>query len=393
MTISIDRVNPGDLIKAKFFNDVADALEAIDARLTALEGGPVSGGGTKLEITDVVPEEPTVGEVMEIHGHNFAVPTILDTVTLDGKPLTAILPGSSDELLRVALTGAFSGLPRPLTLMVQTPTESATKTVRVLPAEILPVGKPSVTDTTTGIGTILVGSTYTFVFRIDAINVTIAEAYRLEALFSDVAGATAQQWLSGTTFVGAAGGMLTVTPGEPVSVGVNITIPAGATKATLSLRAVSTHNDPGSTATSLPVAIVVGQTQPDNSPLIHIDLGQLNNNFRLVQVGGQSVLQIRYPVSGSRNVSVPISALFDDAGTYDFTAKLDNAGTLWTLGAVNPTNAQQPAGGRLPITIALSLNVTAASAERRTLSFTAKRRETTAPGQITSHMDIPIEGF
>ena len=45
MTISIERVGPGGLIRAVEWNEMADAIEAFDIRLTAIENGVSSGTG------------------------------------------------------------------------------------------------------------------------------------------------------------------------------------------------------------------------------------------------------------------------------------------------------------------------------------------------------------
>src|SRR3954465_11771671 len=109
MTIAIERVGPADLIRAADWNEMADAIEALDVRLAAIESGVTSGtGGNQPVITDIDPDQPPAGGVMQIIGLNFAVPATLNTVLLDGEELTGFLPGSSGELIRISIPGGLA---------------------------------------------------------------------------------------------------------------------------------------------------------------------------------------------------------------------------------------------------------------------------------------------
>ena len=392
MSILIERVRAADLIRAEDWNDVAEAIEALDARLAKLESADPGGDPSVPVITDVDPDEPVARGIAEIRGRNFEVPAVINTITFGGVQATGFQPGSTNSLLRVAVPGNLTGLPRELTLRIDTPRGSATKQIRVVPESAQPEGRPSITPTSTGIGTIDIGTLYTFSFRIDAINVTIPETYRIEAQYSDAVGASVRQWEDATNVIGLPDDRVNVIPGVPVTVAISVTVPDGAKSVGLSLRATSIHNEAGSSATSLPVPLIIGQEVPDNSPLIHVDLGQLTNSFRL-DAGPPPVLRVRYPTSGSRNVNVPITVRFDVGGTFDYTATLANPGSFWTLGTALPTSSSPTAGTSLPVSVPLALKVTGPSGERRTLVFEAKRKETSSPGQISSRLVIPIEGF
>jgi hypothetical protein len=394
MAISIERVDPGELIRAADYNDVAEALETLDARITALEAGSGGPPGSAPLITSIVPEEPTERTVMEIHGHNFAVPASLNTIALDSTPITEVLPGSSDELLRAVVPTGLAGLPRNFTLSVQTGQGQALRSVRILPETVKPAGQPIVGNVTTGIGTILAGTTYTFAFHIDANAVTIPEAYRLHAIYGNVVGATKAQWESGTTFVGAANDILTIAPASPVTIGVQVTVPAGATSAELTLRAESLHNDPGSSSSSPVVPIVVGQDQPENDSRISVFLGELTNHMRVAPGEQELVLQVEYAAAGTpRTILVPVEARFAVAGTYDYAASVQNGGALWTVGTVTPANTTEPINGTQTISVQLIFAGTKAEGERRNLTVTATRRDTSGPGRIAASMVLPVEGF
>jgi hypothetical protein len=394
MTISIERVHPGQLIRARAFNDMADAIDDLYRLVEAL--GPVPGTDDKPEITHIDPEQPVEHGVMTIIGRNFAVPASLDTVTLDGLQLTGILPGSSDQQLRVTVPGGLPGLPADMLLEVETSKGVASRTVRILPETQIPAGKPTVTNATTGAGTIQAGADVTFVFRIDAGAVTIPETYRLQAVYTDVVGGTAQQWLNATRFIGAAVDEVTVNPVTPVDVGVKVTVPTGVTSASMTLRVISTRNDPGSSQSSAPVPIVVGEVLPENDPRISLFPGEMNGNT--LRTGEDAtthelLVQVKYPTTGFRQVNIPINARFAVAGTYAYSASIEDPGALWTLVTVSPQSSPEASGGAHDLAIQVRLNTTTPAAERRNLTVTATRQETGEPGQISAYIVLPIEGF
>jgi hypothetical protein len=392
MAITIERVSPGELIRASDYNDIARTLEILDARITALESK--GGGGSGPVITDIKPDEPVERGLMEILGHRFAVPAILNTLTLDGVGVTDILPGSDDELLRATVPPGFTGLPRDLTLKLETAAGSTTRTVRIRPEAVTPEGRPTIANITTGVGAIEHGKTYTFLFRIDATDVSIEEEYHLRAVYSDVVDSSEAKWKEATKLVGtAAGDMVSVKPTDPMSVGVSVTIPEDATSVALTLRAESVNNDPDSSGSSLKIPIVVGEDLPESQfPMRLLEVGA---RMRVIDDNGVEVLQIEYPAAGaSRTVQVPVNAgEFPVAGTYDYEAELADPGTLWSLGAVTPASTIEGAGDTQKINVALTLKATGPSSERRNLTVTAKRRETTGPGRISGFAVVPVEGF
>jgi hypothetical protein len=400
MTITFERVHPGGLIRANEWNAMAAALEGFDARLIALEADGSGGSTTDLAITDVEPDSPHEREVMEIIGQNFGVPASLNTVTLDGGQPLAILPGSDDELLRVTVPAGIPGLPKPMLLEVETTAGGVASRFVTIQAEAeIPGGQPTVTDATTGVGTIAVGGTYPFTFVIDANAVTMTEQYAIEPLFQNLQGtATEQNWKDASHLVGTdTQGRVTIVPATPITVGVTITIPNGAVGADLRLRARSINNEAGSSRTSAPVPIIVGVDQPESDPRISLLPGQLSGTtLRAVEdpVTHATVIQVKYPTTTAfRQVNIPIAARFLVAGTYAFTAVIDNPGTTWTLMQVAPA-ASPPlsANGALDVAVQVRLNISAPAGERRNLTVTATRQGATAPGQISAVLVLPIEG-
>ena len=131
---SITRVRAGDLIRAEDFNLILDQLQALDARVSTLEGqgGP---GPEALRITSVTPETPRVGDEMKITGSNFGFSTGAHRVFFDSVLVTAYKIGSSDNLLILDVP-EIPGLPttgRATLLRVDNRTQTATRTITVLP--------------------------------------------------------------------------------------------------------------------------------------------------------------------------------------------------------------------------------------------------------------------
>lgn len=390
MSISFNRVKPGDLIRAQDFVDLADAIIALDGRISALEVG-----GEKPVILDVRPAQLTPLGVMEIVGRNFAVPSTFNTIHLDGQELSGVLFGSA-ELLKVTVPGDLQGLPRDMLLEVETAKGKASRTVHVQDSGVTIGGAPVITAATaTNPGAITAGKTYTFLFKVDANSVTDRETYQLKAVYTDVVGATVQEWEGATRFVGAAGDRIEVDPAEPVTVGVTVTVPGGATSVSLALRAISIHNDPGSSASSAEEELVVGE-EPftgDESISISIPEGDLPANLTTALDGATTVYRVKFPAVGTatRRVKLPVLVTMVEAGKYTYTAEIRNAGSTWAVSAVEPAESQEPANGTADLAVPVTIKTNGPAAERRKLVITVTR-EGAADGVGSNRVIVPIEG-
>jgi hypothetical protein len=221
----------------------------------------------------------------------------------------------------------------------------------------------------------------------------MTERYRLQASYTDVEGSTEAAWQSGTSFT--SGAEVLVAPTTPATVGVSVRVPNGARSAKLTLRAVSTANEEGSSQSSAPVGIVIGEEQVESDPRIVLGLGEVGGtNLRLQDTpDGSFRLQVRYLPSGPRTVNVPITARFEEAGTYEYTAGVPNGDDLWSIPRVSPGSSTESAQGAQDITVQLRLHATSPSDELRDLIVVATRRETGGVGQIAGRTVIPIQGF
>jgi hypothetical protein len=384
--IPIQDVKQGDLITADFMNQILRELRRIQDEVDSLTGGQpdvpiisalIPGGD--------VPEQ----SLLQILGRNFATPAILNTVTLDGVPVTGFQTGSSDTVLRVTVPGGIPGLPKTMTLTVTTARGSAFTNVRILPVSPNFGGQPTITNITTGLPVITPGQPLTFTFLLDGSALIGPEDFTLATVYANATPAGSEgNWLATTSMIGSP--QIRLTPGEKRAVQVRATAPAaGATSVVLSLVATSVHNSPGSDGRSAPVSITIGQAGPNSDPNASLSLGPLSGiSMRPDGTGG---LQVRF----TKTVQVPIAAVFQNpGGTYTFSAEVQPSLAPWTLTQPVPQTFPPgvPPGDRLTFTVGLGLPIAAPAQEGRTLVIKATRQDAGGAGPV-SFTNIPISGF
>src|SRR6185369_1788293 len=100
-----------------------------EARITALEGAVPVGGA--VVITAVVPSGPVhLGDELRLIGRNFGI-AALNSININGTPVTGFKPGSSDTLL-IFNVPAVQGVPaqgQTATLNLSNPNGFATTTI------------------------------------------------------------------------------------------------------------------------------------------------------------------------------------------------------------------------------------------------------------------------
>jgi hypothetical protein len=390
---NLAHVNPGDRITAAFMNALVDEINSLQEQVDAL--GTVDTGSGPV-ITALQPAgEVAVGGELDVIGRNFGVPATQNVVTLDGTPVTGFLPGCTATLLRLAVPG-IAGLPKDAELAVQTTAGTARRSIHVVAAVVLPEGRPTLSNTSGSLGTISAGGQYTFSFRIDATSVSIPERYRVDVAYDNAlpASVPASAWSAATALIGVAGGEVTVAPGTPVTVGVQVVIPAGADSADMRVTVTSVHNDPGSSAVPLSIPIVVGEAQ-ESDPRIHTPAIGAIGGAAPFHVAADGALEVRYAASSAGTVAqVPVDLGFDVGGTYHYDVSLESsAAGVWTLGAVKPNDLHFDAGATPQVHFPLTLLATGPSNEARFLRFVVTRTDTDSVGQISNFLRLQIRGF
>jgi hypothetical protein len=96
MTLAIQKVQPGDLITAQFFNGLIDVLAALDGRVATLEGGIT---GPMRIISPLPSDRIAMSDELRIFGEGFGVPSLATVTIDDSHQVTTFKGGSSDKLL------------------------------------------------------------------------------------------------------------------------------------------------------------------------------------------------------------------------------------------------------------------------------------------------------
>ena len=387
--IDLDRVAPGDLITAAFVNRLLEAVQQLNGRVTALEGG-TSGPGAPV-ITGRAPSgDVRVRTELRIFGRNFLVPSNQNTVTLDGRSITQFAEGSNDTTLIVHMPSDFANLPRDFALTVQNRNGTSPPIVlRLVPEAEIPRGRMVVTNVTRSLGQINVGQTYTFLFELNS-QTDIPETYELEPRYDNAVGASASVWFAATQLLGAAGRQVRLTPNQPLTLGVNVTVPANAQRVDLALLATSLHNAE-LTASSTSIPIVIGQTGPVSDPSTTFTLDDYGPaaNARKSIIGGAEGVEIVY--GSSEDVSV--EAHFTVSATYRYEASIENAGTLWGVDPPIPAQSVETAPDAQTVIARVTCRATQPSAEQRYMVFRAIRLKNDGTDDVTSFIRFPIRGF
>ena len=337
MAIDIQKVHPGDLITAAYFDSIVDALNSLQAQIDGLGGSASPGPQPVITSTEPSPDVP-VGSTLTIHGHNFAVPAVLNTVLLDGVSLGDFGLGSTDQLLRVQVPGNFPGVPKTAQLVVSTTAGAGQASVHLVPGTVSLEGAISVLNTTGTLPAGNPGDTLHLRFTLDANAVNIEEQYHVFAEFSNATGVLAGAWhgrletpQDAPDLVIEDHDIIRVDPANPVDVGIAVQIPDGAEMVDMDLKARSVHNDPASSGVSSSIPITVGQDGPPADPSIHITLGQNMHAVIHPQDFTGAVSGSGLAIAYSKNPVVEMSVGVDHAGSYHIDGQVEDGADIWAL--------------------------------------------------------------
>jgi len=159
----LNRVNPGDLITADFFNALIDLANDLQTRVERLEDE--AQASTQVRITAFNPPPPpagngqNLGQVLQIFGDNFAWPPQGNTVTIQnfGVPsggvatITDFRPGSRPAMLEFVVPTTIAGISAAgtdVTVRVRAGDETAQATYRLRPALATTGPAPVITSIT-----------------------------------------------------------------------------------------------------------------------------------------------------------------------------------------------------------------------------------------------------
>ena len=399
MTVNVPKVNPGDLIAASSWNLVVDTLVSLQDQIDAIGVVTPAPTGKKPVITSTEPTpDVPAGSTLTIHGQNFEVPAILNTVTLGGAPLEGFVSGSTDQILKVQIPGDIAGpLPQTKELILTTTGGDAKANVHVVPTVVTLIGAVQVKNVSGTMPAPTVGDTLHFEFTLDADAVNIAEQYHVRADFSNAVGSNIAAWQSKTTYVGlTVDGMVTVDPAEPATVGIDVVVPTAAKSVDMTVSATSLHNDPASSGTGSSVPIVIGTEGPAADPSIHLGFGSNAHAIIHSQDFTGPIAGTGLAIQYGKNPVVELSVGADHGGTYTIAGAVENPDvTIWALAGL-PQSAVPYSDGQTQL-IHFNLHLVPAAAGAadvtRYFTLTVTRDQDDGIGQISNFFRFPIGGF
>jgi hypothetical protein len=341
MTIQLDHVQAGDLVRADFMNSLVDELAALEARVTLLEqtSPPTPSTPGAVLIGSVNNPSPHIGDEIRVTGSNFGFSTGATTVTIGGAPptgveITAFKFGSSDSLLifdvlDLPTPPPASGVPKVLRVANATTDDHRTLTIFPRPVsfqgfvdisfvDVLPANTPA-------------GGTAFARFHVEShanLNATLA----LTATVST--GWPGVQVMSATS-PPVPMGAVSVSPGETVDVLVAVPVPGG-TPSTTPFTVTLAGNGMGlSPSESRDLAVGAAITPP--APYIDLEVsgGSITSGG-----GSTSIPADATSLSAARNatVNLGIHANLRQTGNYDVDVKINPSGSPWTIDASDLSN-------------------------------------------------------
>ncbi len=261
----------------------------------------------------------------------------------------------------------------------------ASEQIFVDPRLVQPKGELRVSEDTSLITeAITIGKTYTYLFKITA-ETDINESFQLKTSYSGIVGASEAAWMTNTNPVDQT---LPFEAFRERIVPIQIKIPAGAQKATLTLniKSVNSPTDPLLNRTSTPVSIEVGKKPEVNDARVTFDKPSVSGAGHLE---GDIVIS----PSGGRT-RVKVAAHFDEKGTYTITPTFEpDATSIWTLDTLRPgPSTTEEANGDEDISVIIQLLTTSDIESDRYLVIKTSRTDGDAIGQFDSWTKIRIKG-
>lgn len=269
------RVAPGDLITAGLFNQMLGDIADLAIRVSALEGaegGPV--------ITGIQPSTIPIqiGSLLTVLGSGFNPEPRFNTVTLGGKTITQFHDGSSEGALIFPVPDLFTGLPRMVTVSVETGgMVSNTYPVNLVAKPREQLGTIDVTEAVMPTGTLTANAAMSIGWDVEALT-TLDDSLTLSLEVS-----APQPAASGAKWQQAAAGGFTpaspmpINPGQKKRVTLNLTTPSDAVSANLQLKVVGIDGQVQALSPVIPWR--AGQSLTPSSPNAEISIEEVNGDF------------------------------------------------------------------------------------------------------------------
>lgn len=394
------KVAPGDLIRAETFNLMLNDINEMMLRLARLEA---NAGGPYIDRIEPAGGVYGAGSKITIIGRNLK-PSNADTrVSFGTRDIYDFFPESTDTHIVMPVPIGFTTLP--VDLMVKVSTAGMVSNeypVRIVAPKVTPQGTLDVRSTGGTLGQIIVGNTYTVQWRIiSQLNVT--RDIVLEAVVAGVDGSTEGAWTDNISL--SQNGTFSLAPGGSRDVVMTITVPGGAKRAAISLKASTTEDNFVDIGTQIP--FVVGTAAEVSDPRANVKMAVFVATTPLraggIVIDGQTIQGFKMQPGQTVQLPMEVSAGASGGGFYTFECTVE-PGTpaggsaaqtgRWTVGTFPPGRTSVAANQTQPFSVPLTSSGLADTTTVSWLVIKARHFAAASGGtsDFTSFTRIPIVG-
>lgn len=324
---NFSQVHPGDLITADLMNGLIDAIKNLQTRVSDLESATGANSVTITNITGVT-SPIRVNTRVTATGTNFATPATLNTLTIDGTPVTNLSTIESSPTKLVFDAPNVTGLPESgklVTLQVTNALGTGSRQFVLAPVLQVATGNIQVVYTAAPVlqvgQNISLGQSYIFTFRVTAFA-TLGGNYRVQPSITGASGWSAQVLQESGDTPGSGIFNIPGTPsGASKDVRIRVTLGPAGGAGTLNVNVVTEQESqvlPGNVG----ITITPGQPAPSPETRVRISLATP------APVNG------RVPFTRNQVGAIGFLVAVTQAGNYTVAAQMRNT-TGWTPNGID----------------------------------------------------------
>ncbi|HYJ03870.1 MAG TPA: IPT/TIG domain-containing protein [Chthoniobacterales bacterium] len=398
--MSLQNVNPGDLITAQDWNAQVAALNALEVRVSELESG---GSKSPPRITQILPPGAvTAGDTIRIFGSNFDFSKGGHSVFFGATRVIVFVGGSSDSLLILQIPDPVQGATLGGTAMTLTVGNLVGTTTQAITVKSKPVvtggGIQFTFKGTRPSATPVSNATFFYDFQLKStasedltvtIAPTIAVILPLPSGVSDP-GLPARLAVLDADGTVRGNGQIALPEGTTKTVSLRLTLPTGVNGLKYSLSAAASAPDISSVEESLPdqqVGVAIEQPDPTitNFEFSSVPVGDATFS---TNTGGMSGVDGTLSVTKSSTATIEMNAVFANIPSgppnkYNISAVIEAPVGGWSAAlnsiTANPLTVPSPGG---PVTAFFDITAPG-SAAQTILRLTLTRQGATTNNKRT----------